>query len=195
MRAAPAAKPSFAVIDDYKQSILREKKPGEVVSIEGLLSYQETVFRICMGYSRNYAEAEDLTQEVYLKAYRGLASLVDPLLAKEWLFRITKNACHDYLKKARRRGALLRRAAHELDNTSDPAFDEDLARQIRLLKEAIWHLPEKLRTIFVLREYGHLSYEELAGTLKLKIGTVMSRLNRARVRLAAALKEKIHEQT
>ncbi len=148
-----------------------------------------------MGYSRNYAEAEDLTQEVYLKAYRGLASLVDPLLVKEWLFRITKNACLDHLKKARTRGVLLRRAGHELDGTPDPAFDEDLARHIRLLKEAIGHLPEKLRTVFVLREYGHLSYEELARMLKLKIGTVMSRLNRARVRLAAALKEKIHDQS
>lgn len=65
--------------------------------------------------------------------------------------------------------------------------------QIQRLKRAVQRLPKKLRVVLVMREYGHLSYQEIAATLGIKEGTVMSRLNRARSKVAAALQEATHE--
>jgi RNA polymerase sigma-70 factor (ECF subfamily) len=181
--------------DASQDSTMQEKISGGVISIEGLLAYQETVFRICLGHSRNYVEAEDLTQEVYLKAYQSLPGLRDPSLAKEWILRIAKNACLDHQKKGRVRGMLLRRWVKDANPRS--AFhnpEENLDGRIEQLKSSIQRLPKKLRDIFVLREYGHLTYEELAATLRLNKGTVMSRLNRARQRITATLREKTHGQ-
>jgi RNA polymerase sigma-70 factor (ECF subfamily) len=195
MRAAEAPNLCLAMTDASQDSTMQEKISGGVISIEGLLAYQETVFRICLGHSRNYVEAEDLTQEVYLKAYQSLSVLRDPSLAKEWILRIAKNACLDHQKKGRVRRMLLRRWVKDADLSSEfHNPDENLDGRIEQLKSSIQRLPKKLRDIFVLREYGHLTYEELAATLRLNKGTVMSRLNRARQRITATLREKTHGQ-
>lgn len=180
--------------DVPQDAIIREKISGEAVSIGTLLGYQETVFLICLGYSRNYAEAEDLTQETYLKACQSLPGVREPASAKEWLFRIAKNVCLDHQKTARVRGMLLRRWAREQDPGPPCQIDLELDKRIAQFKSAVRRLPKKLRDIFVLREYGHLTYEELAATLRISKGTVMSRLSRARRRIAAALEEQGHEQ-
>ncbi|OGD18405.1 MAG: hypothetical protein A2W03_06760 [Candidatus Aminicenantes bacterium RBG_16_63_16] len=164
---------------------------GGVVSIDRLLAHQELVFRICLGHSRNYVEAEDLTQEVFLKAHQSLAGLREPSLAREWLLRIARNACLDHQKRNRLRAVLLRRWANEAGPAPDSSGCQvDVDDRIRRLKSAVRRLPAKLRDIFVLREYGHLTYEEIAAALSLRKGTVMSRLNRARRKIAAALEEK-----
>jgi len=173
-----------------KRDVPRELSDG-AVSIDELLAYQELVFRVCLGHSRNYAEAEDLTQEVFLKAHQGLSGLREPSLARNWLLRIARNIYLDHQKATRVRAVLLRRWAKAPEPSSGPEGPEgDLDDRIAQLKSAVRLLPKKLRDIFVLREYGHLTYEEMAATLALNKGTVMSRLNRARRRIALALREK-----
>jgi len=191
MKAVGAAQSSLAMTDALQNPALREEISGRAVSIDGLLAHQELVFRICLGHSRNYAEAEDLTQEVFLRAHQNLARVREPSLAREWLLRITRNACLDHQKRNRLRGMLLRRWVKEPDATPDHSNPRaDLDDRVGQLKSAVRRLPGKLRDIFVLREYGHLTYEELAAALGLKKGTVMSRLNRARRKIAASLQEK-----
>jgi DNA-directed RNA polymerase specialized sigma24 family protein len=109
MRAVEASRPSLAMTDVPQDAVIQEKISGEAVSVGRLLAYQETVFLICLGYSRNYAEAEDLTQETYFKAYQSLPGLREPASAKEWFFRIAKNVCLDHQKKARVHRMLIRR--------------------------------------------------------------------------------------
>lgn len=223
MRAADAISPPLAMIDSAKTGFPSPQSPpttdGEkrydagphelgsdarpmertaaaVVSIDDLLVHQELVFRICLGHSKNYAEAEDLMQDVYLKAHESLAGLREPGHAREWLLRITRNTCLDFGKAMRLRAILLRRWGRGPEaTTGGPSgrtenTDDRLAR----LKSAVGRLPRKLRDVFVLREYGHLSYDELGAALSIKKGTVMSRLNRARARLAATLKETTDER-
>jgi len=180
---------------DMPQSTISEKKnSGGIMVFERLLIHQETIFRICLGYSRNYVEAEDLAQEVYLKAYQSLPGLRDSSSAKDWLIRIAKNACLDRQKKLRTQGFWLRRWAREINVDPPAAAEASIEARIEELKRAVRRLPKKLRTIFLLREYGHLSYEELAAALDLNKGTVMSRLSRARRRVTAALQEKSNER-
>lgn len=154
---------------------------------EELLTYQKKIFLICLGFSRNASDAQDLAQDVYLKAYKNIDTLSEPSLAKVWLFRIARNTCLNFQKKHR----LDRIAAFEItQKIKDPQTPESEMihqEQLRLLKGAIHKLPKKQQDVFIMKEYGDLSYQEIAETLKIELGTVMSRLNRAR----QAIKEQI----
>ncbi|HUU37742.1 MAG TPA: RNA polymerase sigma factor [Candidatus Desulfaltia sp.] len=148
---------------------------------EEMMTYREDVFRICLGFSRNPVDAEDLSQEVYLKAFRKIGTVHEPGALRVWLLRIARNTCLDHQKK-KRLFRLFQRSVTPGDARENPNQHEHLDTRERLakLKAAVRRLPGKQKVVFVLREYGHLSYAELAETLGLKPGTVMSRLNRAR---------------
>ena len=161
---------------------------------EDMMTCQEAVFRICLGFSHNPSDAEDLSQEAYLKAYRNLGRIRHPHLVKEWLFRIARNTCLDHVKKRHLDRRLERATSHE--NAVDRRTPESSSvanERLGLLKTAISQLPKKQRDVFVLREYGDLSYEELGRVVGAKTGTVMSRLNRARIAVATFMKEAEHE--
>jgi RNA polymerase sigma factor (sigma-70 family) len=89
-------------------------------SLDRLLEHREGVFRICLGFCSSYEEAEDLAQDVYVKAAQSLGRLEKAEAAKSWLFRIAKNAGLDHRRRARRRRVLLRTWA----NAASPAEEE-----------------------------------------------------------------------
>ncbi|MDP2913993.1 MAG: RNA polymerase sigma factor [Candidatus Aminicenantes bacterium] len=179
---------SPGVDQERENAGLRENDRAKT-SFESLLAHRESVFRICLGFSRNYVEAEDLAQEVYLKAYRNIGALKDPALSKEWLFRIAKNACLDRSKKTRIRAVRLRRWAESATQCDDSEAASPADDWLAGLKAAVRRLPKKLRSVFILRLYGHLTYDEIAATLGIARGTVMSRLNRARAKVAETIRE------
>jgi len=90
MRAAEIVDLNPAMTDAQQRPVAQAESSGGTVSLEALFAFKETVFRICLGHSRDYAEAEDLSQEVYLRAYRGLPDLREPSRAREWLFLTVK---------------------------------------------------------------------------------------------------------
>ena len=147
---------------------------------EELLSYRKEIYFICLGFSRNHTDAEELTQDVFLKAMIKINSLKNINAAKIWLIRICRNTCLDHAKKNRIRIYYLNHP--NIDSDSHPSLESKLifAQDIEKVKKAIHLLPKKQKDVFILREYGDLSYREIAKTLKIKIGTVMSRLNRAK---------------
>jgi RNA polymerase sigma factor (sigma-70 family) len=157
-----------------------------------LLDHREGVFRVCLGFCGSYEEAEDLAQDIYVKAYQSIGRLERADLAKFWLFRIAKNAGLDHKKKTRRRGELLRTwaSASLPAEAARPQTAEQPDARLARLKAAVRSLPSRFREVFVLREYGHLSYEEIARTLEIETGTVMSRLARSRKKVAAAIGER-----
>jgi len=171
--------------EDESDALVRERS----ILSQDMLVHRESVFRICLGFSRNFAEAEDLAQDVYVRAFLRLKDLRNPGQAKEWLFRIAKNACLDREKKDRGRAALLRRWAHDTKKEEHALSENPDDDRITRLKSAVRGLPKKLRSVFVLREYGHLTYDEIAATLDLAKGTVMSRLSRARAKVARMIEE------
>jgi RNA polymerase sigma-70 factor (ECF subfamily) len=171
----------------------REMRVDEEQLFEDMMACQEAVFRICLGFSRNASDAEDLSQDVFLKACRSLGRVRQPHLVKEWLFRIARNTCLDHLKRRRhdRRLGMAAGAA-----ATDPRTPETLSvtsERLRSLKAAVARLPRKQREVFVLREYGGLSYEDLGRVVGAKAGTVMSRLNRARAAVATFVREADHD--
>lgn len=154
-----------------------------------LMNYSNTVFRICLGFSRNPWEAEDLMQEVYLRAFRKVDSTINGHFSREWLFRIAKNTCINHMKKRRLSRIFLMRSNVNPVEHNTPEQQVILKEQHKMLKRAIGKLPRKLRDVFVLKEYAHLSCLEIAQTLGMKQGTVLSRLNRARQAIIDRFKE------
>lgn len=158
------------------------------------MSLSETVYKICLGFAMNPWDAQDLTQDVYLKAFRNLDSLKDNKYARDWLFRIARNTALDHGRKHRVRQIFLAQSRGEPAETRPPEYQLDHAESLRSLKKAVRQLPKKLRDVFILREYGDLSYREIAEILGIKDGTVMSRLLRAREAVRMQMMEKEYEK-
>jgi RNA polymerase sigma-70 factor (ECF subfamily) len=156
---------------------------------EELMNCSDTVFQICLGFSRNPWEAEELMQEVYLRAFRKIDSTINGHFSREWLFRIAKNACINHMKKKRLSRIFLMRSGINSVEQNTPEQQVILEEQHLMLKRAIGKLPRRLHEVFVLKEYAHLSCLEIAQTLDIKQGTVLSRLNRARQAIIDRFKE------
>ena len=141
---------------------------------------REQVFLICLGYTRNPVEAEELAQDVLCRAWERAGSFRSAEHFGRWLIVLTRNRCRDNFRTARLRGLLLGRNRPETFEKETPEDRVLRDETIREVKRAVAGLSEKLRDVLVLREYGELSYEEIADTLGIDRGTVMSRLSRAR---------------
>jgi RNA polymerase sigma-70 factor (ECF subfamily) len=167
--------------------------PATRPRIEDLLTYREEVFLLCLGFSRNSAVAEDLCQDVYLKACRKLDSVRRPEVVKYWLFRLARNVCRDHHRRSRLVGFDPLDPRADSVAASNGGGPDDLEDRLVRLKSSVEALPGKLREVFVLRTYAHLSYEDVARTLRIKEGTVMSRLHRARAAVARSMNEERHD--
>jgi RNA polymerase sigma-70 factor (ECF subfamily) len=151
------------------------------------------------------AEAEDLTQDALLRAYRALGSFRGGATFQTWLYRIATNICVDSLRRRRRQGSRTFSLDDPLDveqgqitrDVADHAGDpQELAEVSELRDEvgkAIGDLSPKLRSVVVLFDLEGLTYEEIAQALGLPLGTVKSRLFNARVRLRELLKPYVEE--
>ncbi|NQT80877.1 MAG: RNA polymerase sigma factor [Candidatus Aminicenantes bacterium] len=177
---------TFSIIEE---TTVAERTGKELTIFEELMSYKERVFLICLGFSRNVVDAEDLTQEVYLKAFKNINTIKDVELSKFWLFRIARNTCLDFRKKHRPDQLSSLESGMKQFEPRSPESQMIFHEKLRSLKLAIQRLPKKQNEIFILREYGDLSYQEIAEVMKIKEGTVMSRLTRARRALLNRMKE------
>jgi len=176
------------MVNEYEApASLQAGLPARSISIEDLLAYQETVFLICLGFTRNQWDAQDLAQEAYLQAHQRLEQLRQPDAAKAWLCRITRNLCVDQIRRQRWRRFLDSFEEERSDVTPETLLLAN--EQVRQVKAAIEKLPAKLREVFVLNAYGELPYAEIAQILGIKIGTVMSRLSRARTKIKQEMEE------
>lgn len=145
-----------------------------------------------MAYARlsSAEDAEDVVQETYLKAFRAFDSFKEGTNSKAWLVRILVNTIRDHIRKDSRREHMvsLDEAVHTVaSSTPDPEEQFCRGELDPELQSALQSLPEAFLTPFLLRELQELSYQEIANTLGIPIGTVMSRLSRAREMLRKAL--------
>jgi RNA polymerase sigma-70 factor (ECF subfamily) len=168
----------------------------------GLLvsKYQRRLLRLVMRFVRDPAEAEDVTQEAFIKAYRALPGFRGESAFYTWLYRIGVNAAKNWLMAHGRRMPTVSDLA--IDEDGVESFDEGgllrddntpdrvlMSRQIgETVNAAMDVLPEDLRTAISLREIDGLSYEEIAQVMNCPIGTVRSRIFRAREAIAAQLR-------
>ena len=151
--------------------------------------YRDHLFRHAAGILKNYERALDVTQEVFIKAMREPRFYDADFKMKAWLYRVTTNLCFNMVRNRKRRAAILEarpQAKSAAPVQMDTVFETE--RQSTVL-HAMEQLSENHRKILMLRYYSDLSYAEIADALDVKLGTVMSRLSRAKGRLAEVLDE------
>lgn len=158
-----------------------------------LVAWRDSVFCLCLGFARNAADAQDLAQETFAKA---LARPPAPghENPKAWLLRVARNTCLDRERRARRQRLWFSAREPEPVEWNTPESRAGEAERGFLVKRAIRRLPGRQRDVLVLREYTGLSYEEIARVLGVRVGTVMSRLNRARRAVLKHYQEACHAQ-
>lgn len=139
--------------------------------------------------------AEDAAQETFIQAWLHLPSFRPQTPLRNWLYRIAVNAATDILRKERR---ILPNAIEDLalsDSKPGPEAVTLQEERTTLVKKAVLSLPDACRAVLILREYEGLSYQEIAATLEIPIGTVMSRLNYARKLLKDRLEHDLFLRT
>jgi len=161
--------------------------------------YQHKVLKLVMRYVRNHAEAEDVAQEAFLKAYRAIQSFRGDSAFYTWIYRIAINTAKNVIAARGRspieydldrpEGEESRELQARMKDTATPeamALTEEIRSTVNAAIDA---LPEDLRTAIQLREFEGMSYEEIANAMECPVGTVRSRIFRAREAIDARLRE------
>ena len=184
--------------DDSDQQLVQRVQAGEKAAFDLLVrKYQHRVLKLVSRFVSDAAEAEDVAQEAFIKAYRALASFRGDSAFYTWLYRIAINTAKNALVSNRRRPV-----DFDLDLQDPEQYDRHarlkegdtpegvlLTEEIRsVVEKAMEQLPEDLRAAIVLRELEGLSYEEIAEAMDCPVGTVRSRIFRAREAIDKKLK-------
>ncbi|MHB1814376.1 MAG: RNA polymerase sigma factor RpoE [Steroidobacteraceae bacterium] len=181
-------------------SLVRRVQRGDKGAFDVLvLKYQHKLVKLVTRYVRNPAEAEDIAQEAFIKAYRALPQFRGDSAFYTWLYRIAINTAKNAVVSRERSPVDYNFDRDSIDESYDMQGrlkDEDTPEGLVLTDEirhtvnaAIEQLPEDLRTAIVLRELEGLSYEQIAGTMGCPVGTVRSRIFRAREAIDHRLRE------
>ena len=169
--------------NDDPPGLVARLRAGDQQAFEELVTaFQHRVFGVALRMLGSRAEAEEAAQEVFLRAHRGLASFRGDSKLSTWLYAITSRACLTRLASSERR---IHRDSDDVldrlpDGHADPAARVERRELEAALHRAIGELGEDRRIVIVLRDLEGLSYEEIAEALALELGTVRSRLHRAR---------------
>jgi RNA polymerase sigma-70 factor (ECF subfamily) len=148
------------------------------------------LFRVAFRITGSEEAAEDLCQEAFFKYHEKAMSFPNPEEAKYWLIRVVKNAALNYAKRKERERRAYLKAFREDPRTSENGEGVFLRNETQQeVAEALARLPEKLRMVLVLKEYGELNYREIGRALGISEGNVKVRVFRARERLAVLLSQ------
>lgn len=194
-------------LSDADAALVARCKGNDLTAFDEIVErYQHKIYGYVKRLVNNETDAEDITQEVFLKALTSLRSFREESSLQTWLFRIATNLCRDvHRRRQREKGWLpLWRHADGEDGSSEECVIEIpdhhnnpekllLREELSdLLKQAIDRLPLAMREVLVLHDVESLSYEEIAHALGIPLGTVKSRLFHARARLRDALASYIY---
>ncbi|HEY75414.1 MAG TPA: sigma-70 family RNA polymerase sigma factor [Thermoflexia bacterium] len=180
-------------------ALIRAAQRGNLDAFNELvLTYQHRIYNLAYRILGDPAAAEDATQETFIAAYRKIGSFRGGSFVS-WLLRIVANRCYDELRRQKRRPTTSWEAFGEIDEEANPALINggespeeraERAELARFLQAAISTLPPDQRVVLVLSDVEGLSYAEIAETVRVPVGTVKSRLARARARLRDLLQER-----
>ena len=177
----------------------RRAKEGDQGAFERLvMDNQNRVYSLALRLCGDREAAADLAQEAFIKAWQGLGSFQGESSFATWVYRLATNLCIDYLRKKKRREGVEPSVslddsdsgwAEPADRESDPQLVLERSERGRALARGLASLPGWQRQVLVLRELSGLSYQEIGEKLELDLGTVKSRIARARLALRKILLE------
>jgi RNA polymerase sigma-70 factor (ECF subfamily) len=191
----------MSIVKDNDSDLINQAKSGDSRAYDKLLKkYKNSVYNLVLRMVRDQQEAEDLTQEAFIKAFHSITSFNEEYAFSTWLYKIATNNCIDYFRKRKLQTFSLDKPVQYKDSEiqheiPDPDLDPEVSiiasERSKLIREAINTLPEKYYRAIVLRHNEEKSYEEIAEILDLPLGTVKARIFRAREMLNKALKDRL----
>lgn len=180
------------------KALVQRVKQGDRSAFDLLVAkYQHKILNLIMRYVKDPSEAMDVAQEAFIKAYRAVPSFRGDSAFYTWIYRIAINTAKNHLVAARRRPASLDfdlsdseafepfAALRDIDSPEHLALTDEIGE---VINQAVEDLPDELRTAILLREIEGMSYEEIAQTMDCPVGTVRSRIFRAREAIDKKLK-------
>ena len=189
-----------SLADRSDEDLVRAGRAGDGACFEELVRrYMKPIFNFAYRMLGNYAEADDVAQDVFVQVYRSLPTMRTDLPFKPWLYVVARNRCLDVLKRKRPINFSAiedpERGEGVLDRVADPdPLPEEVFERTdlqRVLREAIEKLPEKYRTVVALRYASGLTFAEIGEALGLPENTVKTHFQRAKAALRASL-ESLH---
>jgi len=197
---------AYSQIEDAELVTLCKKK--DKAAFEVLVKrHQRNVYAILYKLAPDWNDSSDLAQEAFIRVWRGIDKLQNPRAFKSWMIQIVTNLFYDELRKRPKQVTLVsldqpinsddeqegpsRDVADPSDGPEELFHRKDLKRAV---DEAIASLPKQFRTAIVLREMEDLPYEEIAKLTNADIGTVKSRISRARTKVQAILKPRVRSE-
>jgi RNA polymerase sigma-70 factor, ECF subfamily len=184
---------------EIDQQLVERVQNGDKQAFDLLVTkYQRKLIRLLSQFVRDPAEVEDVAQEAFIKAYRALPAFRGDSAFYTWLYRIGINTAKNYLVSQGRKASILQGIdTEDAENFEDGGVlremdtpeSELMSKQIaQTVNQTLEQLPEELRTAIVLREIEGLSYDEIAKIMECPIGTVRSRIFRAREAISEELR-------
>jgi RNA polymerase sigma-70 factor (ECF subfamily) len=181
------------------EELVRLYLEGEDSAFEELVRrYETTIMNMAYRLLGNRSDASDVCQEVFVLLLRKLGSFRGEAKFSTWLYRVSLNACHDHARRLRRHVSISESPGDELPEIEQRLADKDVdspesslerAEIQNTVQEAITRLPYKFKEVIYLHDINGYNYKEVAEILGISLGTVKSRLNRARTRLARELSD------
>jgi RNA polymerase sigma-70 factor (ECF subfamily) len=183
------------------ETLIQRCLAGDQLAWEAIVrQYRRKVFNVAYKFVGRHDEAEDLTQDIFLKVFKSLDTFDRRANFQTWLISVSRNLCIDHYRSVRKERETIDRDVDSTEVTppsvgtpSQIAALEQRDR-VELLREAMAALPATLRTAVLMRDIQECSYHEIARALKLPEGTVKSRINRGRTELARQIRKLRGEQ-
>lgn len=188
-----------------EKELIIEMKHGNKDAFEKIIEkYQNRIFTLCYRYTGNKEDAEDLAQDVFVKLFKKINQYNNKSSFSTWLFQIGNNTCKDFLRKKQKESQIKIADHIWLDDEEvkperfiekkTPESQLEDKEKMLVLKETINKLTPEYKMVIIMREFQDLSYEEISHTLNYSVGTIKSRLSRARKALKEKYKEVLEER-
>ena len=180
---------------DAVETLIQRCLQGDQLAWELIVrQYWRKVFNVAYKFVGKHDEAEDLTQDIFLKIFKSLDTFDRRANFQTWLISVSRNLCIDHYRSVRKERETIDRDvdANELSPLShepSPMAALEQRDRVVLLRQALAALPDTLRTAVLMRDIQELSYQEIADKLRLPEGTVKSRINRGRTELARQIRK------
>ena len=177
-------------LEDSELLLIERSKQGDRQAFEQIVNrYYNSIYQLLYHFLRNAEDAEDLTQEVFLESYRCLKNFLGKSKFYTWLYRIATNLGINHIKRKKKFLSLDEMSPSGASFMPFPSGAMEKEEFYNDFSSALEKLSEDKKLIFLLREVQGLSYQEISEVANIKIGTVMSRLSRAREEMREALED------
>lgn len=188
-------------MEEQEKLLVSRSQKGDISAFEELIyNYEKKAYNIAFRIMGNEEDAKDMTQEAFIKIYKSIGNFRGESTFSTWLYRIVTNVCLDELRKRKKNSTIplemnieTEKGNAVLELSAEKETPEDIYEQVEkkhMIQSAISSLADDYKTVIILRDVQGFSYEEIATMLNCSLGTIKSRINRAR----NLLKDKLRHQ-